>query len=489
MSAVENSAPPDGRGITLVVVVAMSFMATLDASIVNIALPVMSQSLSEPLSAIEWVIASYVMIICSTLLMFGRLGDIVGKSRVFSCGTLLFTVGSLLCGFCSSLVPLIVCRFIQGLGASAYMANNQGIVTQLYPREGRGKALGVLAASVALGTMVGAPLGGFIVSVLSWNYIFYIAVPVGVVFYVLGLKYLPEDKMSVKRHFDVPGAVMQFVGTMLLFGALIRAQQTGFSDPYIMGAILASLVLTVMFVWYEARHEQPLLDVGMFRDGLFSLSLVCAFVSFVCIASYTLLFPFYFQNTLGMLPSTAGLLMMTAPFIVAMLAAFCGMLADRIGSELMTMIGLAIMSVSFLLMSWLDVQSPIWFSVLFLAVMAVGQALFQPANNSIIMSSCPKNKLGIGGSINALVRNLGQYVGVVLSTTLLYCFMSGKIGYAVSDYIYGRDEVFVYGMKRVYLILMAVCLAGTLLTVYRLVRAGRRAAVAISRETAGADLH
>lgn len=145
----------------------MSFLSTLDASIVNIALPVMSKSLSVPLSSIEWVVASYIMIICSTLLFFGRLGDIIGKSKVFSYGTFIFIVGTLLCGMCTSFIPLIVCRFIEGIGASAYMANNQGIVTQLYPHEGRGKALGILAASVALGTMTGAPIGGFIVSVLS----------------------------------------------------------------------------------------------------------------------------------------------------------------------------------------------------------------------------------------------------------------------------------------------------------------------------------
>lgn len=471
-----ESAAPAGRGITLLVVVAMSFMATLDASIVNIALPVMSQSLGAPLSSITWVIASYVMIICSSLLMFGRLGDIVGKSRVFRFGTLVFTVGSLLCGLCETLTALVVCRFIQGLGAAAYMANNQGIVTQLYPPQERGKALGVLAASVALGTMVGAPLGGFIVSLWSWNYIFYISVPVGVVFYLLGLRFLPEDATAANRHFDIPGAAMQFAGTMLLFGALIHAQEAGFADIYVVGAIAVSAAIVAVFVLYEGRHCQPLLDIGLFRNWLFSLSLICALVSFVCIASYTLLFPFYFQNTLGLLPSTAGVLMMTAPFIMAALSPFCGMLADRIGAEVLSLIGLFTMSASFLLMSTLGLGSPLWHGAAFLAVMAVGQALFQPANNSIIMSSCPRNKLGIGGSINALVRNFGLYGGVVVSTSLLYAFMSSKLGRPVSDYIQGRDDVFVFGMRNVYIILMAVCLAGTALTLYRLLKAGRRGA-------------
>lgn len=195
--------------MTLFVVVAMSFLATLDSSIVNIALPVMSKDLAVPLSSIEWVVASYIMIICSTLLFFGRLGDIFGKSRIFSIGTLLFTIGTLLCGLCHSFIPLIVCRFIQGIGASAYMANNNGIVTQLYPDEGRGKALGVLAAAVALGTMIGAPLGGLIVSALSWNFIFYVKVPIGLVIFALGLKYLPKDKKSSGQLIDKAGSILQ----------------------------------------------------------------------------------------------------------------------------------------------------------------------------------------------------------------------------------------------------------------------------------------
>ncbi|MDD3118456.1 MAG: MFS transporter, partial [Victivallales bacterium] len=233
-------------------------------------------------------------------------------------------------------------------------------------------------------------------------------------------------------------------------------------------------VIIGLFILLESRTGEPLLHIGLFRNGLFSLSLVCAFISFVCISSYTLLFPFYFQETLKLSPSTAGILMMTAPVIIALLAAFCGMLADRIGAEILTLIGLLIMSASFLLMSHLGLASPLWFSVLFLGLMAVGQALFQPANNSLVMSSCPPNKLGIGGGLNAWVRNLGQYVGVVLSTTLLYGFMSRKIGHNVADYIRGRDDVFIYGMKNVYLILMTICLIGMVLTVYRLVRAKRK---------------
>lgn len=455
------------KGITLFVVVAMSFMATLDSSIVNVALPVMSRKMNVPLSSIEWVVASYSIIICSTLLFFGRLGDIIGKSKVFQSGTILFTVASLLCGLCRSFIPLIVCRFLQGIGASAYMANNQGIITELYPKEGRGKALGILVSAVALGTMIGPPVGGFIVSALNWNSIFWVNVPIGIVVFLLGLKYLPKSVRN-NEQMDKMGAVLQFGGTVILFGALIEAQKTGFGNPYILMAILLAIILIALFIGLEKKHKQPLLELNIFKNVQFSINLVCALTSFVCISASIILLPFYLQDTLKLAPVQAGMFMMMAPLILAVLSPVCGTISDKIGSEVMTLVGLLLMGAGFFLMSRLYEHSAIVSCAVFVSIMSVGQSLFQPANNSLIMSTCSRDKLGIAGSVNSLVRNLGQIVGITLSTTLLYGFMSWKLDYRVSDYVKGRDDVFVYGMKNVYLILVVICCFGAAFTAFRL---------------------
>lgn len=463
----------DKKGITLFVVVAMSFMATLDSSIVNVALPVMSSKMNVPLSSIEWVVASYSIIICSTLLFFGRLGDIIGKSKVFQSGTVLFTIASLLCGLCQSFTPLIICRFIQGIGASAYMANNQGIITELFPKEKRGKALGILVAAVALGTMIGPPAGGFIISALNWNFIFWINVPIGIIVLLLGMKYLPKSARN-NEQMDRVGAVLQFGGTVLLFGALIEAQKTGFANPYILAAILLSIILIALFIGLEKKHKQPLLELNIFKNVQFSLNLICALTSFVCIAASIILLPFYLQNTLKLTPGQAGLFMMLSPLILAVLSPVCGNISDKIGSEVMTLVGLLLMSLGFFFMSRLYEHSSIISCAVFVSTIAVGQSLFQPANNSLIMSTCPKNKLGIVGSISSLVRNLGQIVGITLSTTLLYRFMSRKLNYHVSDYVKGRDDVFVYGMKNVYLILVTICCIGAAFTAFRIFQVKRK---------------
>lgn len=278
----------------LFVVIAMTFMATLDSSIINVALPVLASKLNVSLASIEWVIASYSIIICSTLL-FGRLGDIIAKSRVFQVGTILFTSASLLCGLSNSLTLLIVCRFIQGIGASAYMANNHGIITELF--QSRGKALGILVTAVAIGNMVGPSVGGFILSIFNWNVIFFINIPIGLIVIFLNTKFLPNSKKS-SENMDKTGAILQFLGTTLFFSALISAQQTGLLNPYILIALLLSIIFIILFLILEKKHPQPLLDLEIFRNFKFSLNLICALTSFICIASSSILIPFYLQSTM-----------------------------------------------------------------------------------------------------------------------------------------------------------------------------------------------
>lgn len=456
----------NNKWIVLFVVVAMTFMATLDSSIVNATLPVMSEKLSVPLSSIEWVIASYVIIICATLLFFGRLGDMVGKTKVFQCGSILFTLGSLLCGGAHSFILLIISRFIQGIGASAYMANNQGIITEIFPKEGRGKALGILATAVALGTMIGPPAGGIIVSYLNWNYIFLINVPIGIIVFTMGVKYLPKTKKNSQK-LDISGAILQFFATSLFFGSFILAQKIGFNNICIIGALIIAIILIIVFVYFEAKSKQPLLALKIFKNKLFSVSLICAFISFICIAASTILLPFYFQDTMKLSPSTTGFLLMVSPIIIAIFSPICGTLSDKIGSEILSLIGLLFMSISFFLLSFLTEYSSALEVITFMSVMAIGQSLFQPSNNSLIMSNCPREQLGIAGSVNSLVRNLGQIVGITLSTTLLYSFMSQKLHYHVLEYVFGKDYAFVYGMKNDYIILSIICCIGIIITIAR----------------------
>ena len=462
------------KWLILVIVVSMTFMATLDSSIVNVALPVMAKELKCSMIAIEWVVASYSIIICGTILFFGKLGDIVGKEKIFQLGCIGFIIGSLLCGISQSFTMLIICRFIQGIGGAAYMANNHGIITEIFEQEQRGKALGILTTAVALGTMIGPPVGGLIVSLLEWHYIFLVNIPIGIVILALSVKVFIKKKIEFNiQHLDVIGAILQCVGMILFFGAFIVSQEKGLENKSVILAVVVSVFLFIIFGIVEKKHSNPLIELGIFRNKLFSINLVCAFLSFTCIAASTILLPFYFQYTLKLSASVTGFLLIVSPVVLALFSPLCGSISDRIGREKMCLIGLTVMAIAFILLSTLKTNSIAIIVMLFMGLMSLGQALFQPANNVLVMSNCPRNQLGVAGSINSLVRNLGQIVGITLSTTVLYVFMSYKCGYKVSGYTFGQDEVFVYGMKRVYIILSILCCVGVIVYLIRVLKVSK----------------
>ena len=449
----------------LIIVVAMTFIATLDSSIVNIVLPVMAKDLVVSTSSIEWVVASYTLIICGTILLFGKLGDILGKEKIFQLGCVIFTIGSLLCGVSMSFQMLVVCRFIQGLGGAAYMANNHGIITAIFDSKERGKALGILTTAVALGTMIGPPAGGLISSFWKWNYIFLINVPIGFIILILSIKFFPKNVVKRKIYnLDMLGAMLQCSGLILFFGAVIMAQEKGVNNRGIILALISSVVILGVFIYVERQQKDPLLKFEIFKNRIFTINLMCAFISFTCIAASTILLPFYFQYTLKLSASITGFIVLISPVVLGVFSPICGTLSDKIGREKMCLIGLLIMSVAFLLLSTLEVNSMAVSAIGFMGTMSLGQAFFQPANNALVMSNCDRDKLGIAGSINSLTRNLGQIAGITLATSILYAFMSIKAGYRVSEYI------FVYGMNKVYIILALLCFVGFFINLIRILK-------------------
>ncbi|MBL4935910.1 MFS transporter [Clostridium sp. YIM B02515] len=464
----KNNQVNSSRWIILFTILMMTFMSTLDSSIVNVALPAMSKHLNVSMASIEWVVTSYLIIISASILMFGRLGDIKGKTKVFKFGIILFTFGSLLCGISNSLVILVASRVIQAIGAAASMATSQGIVTHVFPSNERGRALGLTGTFVALGSMVGPPLGGFIITVLSWKYIFLINVPIGILSFTLGMKTLPKEMNKLNEKLDFKGTILFAASIVLIFGSLTQGQNTGYNNPAIITGFVLAIVSMAAFLIVEKKISMPLLDLEIFKNKLFSLSIFCGFVTFIAIGSSNIIQPFYLQDVKKLSPGTTGLIMMVYPIVLSVVAPVSGYISDKIGSEFLTFIGLLISSTGLLLMSTLTQSSYLWILIIFVGAMALGNGLFQSPNNSLIMSTVPKHKLGIAGSVNALVRNLGMVLGVSLSTTLLYNRMSYKIGYRVVNYVENRDDVFVYGMKYVYIAAASICFIGAILTAYRL---------------------
>ena len=456
------------KWLILFVIVMATFMSTLDGSIVNVALPIMSEVLNVTTSGIQLVATSYLIVISGTVLIFGRLGDIYGKTRMFQFGLGLFTLGSLLCGLSGSFTMLILARIIQAIGASGTMANNQGIITEVFPSSERGRALGLSGTAVALGSLVGPGLGGLIVGSASWQYIFLINVPIGIIALYFSFRLLPKVSSPKKVSFDLPGGILLMLTIVPMFSSLNKILRLGITHPLILSGFIISLISFPAFLYTERRKENPLLQLNIFQNKLFSLSIFCGFISFVAIFCNNIILPFYLQKAMSYTPQQAGLLLMIYPLILTVVAPVSGYLSDRIGSEKLTFFGLVFVSIGLFFMASLNENSSMYIMIVYIIFMSIGMGLFQSPNNSLIMSTVPQNRLGIAGSINALVRNIGMTCGIVLSTTLLYSRMSAKIGTQVTDYIPGQRDAFIYGMRTVYITAAAICFTGALLTFLRL---------------------
>ncbi|MFL0268175.1 MFS transporter [Candidatus Clostridium radicumherbarum] len=458
------------RWMILGVVVLLPFMATLDSTIVNVALPVMVNIFSVTMSSIQLIVICYLITIVSTILLFGRLGDIKGKSIIFNIGLIIFTIGSLFCGLSSNLTFLVLSRIIQAIGASAAMANNQGIITQVFPANERGRALGISGTFLALGTMIGPPLGGFIVSYFSWNYIFFINVPIGLISTIVGIKTLPRNLNKKDEDIDLIGAVLSGVSIILLFYSLVAGETIGYGNNVIIAAFVTAILLFTIFIFIEKKLKYPLIDFSIFKSSLFSVGILCTFISYMSINSNNIVQPFYLENVLKITPSFTGIIMLTYPVILTLISPFSGYLSDKIGSEFLTFIGLLLIGIGMSLMATLNENSSIQVMCVYVSIMAIGNGLFLPPNNSLVMASAPSDKLGIAGSINAFIRNLGQSAGVSMATLLLYSLMSIKMNKKVFGYVEGRNDIFIFGMRYVYIGSAIVCLIGVVLTAIRLMR-------------------
>lgn len=454
----------------LLTVLPMTFMTTLDSSIVNVALPTMAKELNTSMAGIEWVVTSYLIVICATILLFGKLGDVLGKTRIFKFGIGVFTIGSLLCGFSNTLFMLILSRLVQAIGAGAAMATNQGIITETFPPNERGRALGMTGTAVALGTMVGPTLGGLIVSIAPWEYIFLINIPIGILVYIGVIKILPFKKKASDFKIDVKGSILFMISITLLFTSINFGQSLGFTNMFIVMSFIISLILFAIFIRVEKISDNPMLDIKIFKNRLFSLSIFCGFTSFISIGAVNIILPFYYQEVLSLSPSAAGLMMTVSPIILAVVAPLSGYLSDKMGSEKISALGLSILSIGIISLVLFNVNTSLIVVGILVGLLSLGSGIFQSPNNSLIMSTVEKNELGIAGSINGLVRNLGTTNGIALSTSILYSRMSSKLGYKVSGYVDGRADVFVYAMRFVFIGIGVICLIGAILSVIRVVK-------------------
>jgi len=461
------------RWMILISVGIFTLMATLDGSIVNIALPVISKNLNIGMNMAEWVVSIYLVTICIFLLMFGKIADSIGKIKVFKMGSVLFIIGSIVCGLSADLTWLLIGRVIQAFGASMAMATNNGIITQSFPLRERGYALGYIGSFVSIGAIAGPGIGGLILGHFHWSYIFWINIPIGLIALFLGYINLPKKESINPTRFDFKGFLAYFLTLILFFSAIFIGQSVGFTNPYIVITFIIAIGSFLVFLHIEKTVDQPMIELRIFSNHNFTLGLVAGFLIFVTNFFFNVISPFYLENALGIGASTAGYILMAFPLVQVVVAPISGKLSAKVNPIVLTIVGLAVIEIAQLGYLAFNLETSIWFILIFIGLNGLGNGLFQAPNNTMIMSSVETHDLGIAGGLNALSRNLGMIIGVSVSTTVLFLSMSKFYGKPVTTYINDRPDIFIDGMRVTMTFAVIICLIAIVMSAIRLIKSRR----------------
>lgn len=390
------------------------FLATIDGSIVNVALPTLVRELQTTFPVVQWVVLAYLLTITTLILSMGRLADMKGKKPLYSTGFVVFTVGSLLCGLAPNIYWLIAFRVLQGLGAAMTMALGMAIITEAFPLTERGKAIGITGAIVSIGIIAGPTLGGILIDALSWRWIFFVNLPIGILGTMMSLRFVPAIKPAGGQRFDYGGAATLFISLFSLLLALTLGQDLGFSDARILALFGGWAIFTALFIFIEWHADQPMIDLRLFQNRLFSINLITGIISFIVIAGTFILLPFYLENVLGYDVSHVGLLLAVVPIALGVTSPLAGSLSDRFGTRLIAVIGLILLVIGYAAMSTLDAQTTTLGYVLRLLPIGLGMGIFMSANNSAIMGAAPRGQLGIVSGLLSITRTLGQVIGIAI---------------------------------------------------------------------------
>lgn len=389
-------------------------LATIDGSIVNISLPTLVRELNTDFAIVQWVILAYLLTLAVLLLSVGRVADMIGKKQIYTLGFVIFTIGSFLCGLATNVYSLIAFRVVQAVGASMILALGVAIVTESFPKKERGMALGVTGTVVSVGIVIGPTLGGIIIDSLSWHWIFFVNIPVGILGIFMVLRFVPALKPEGNQHFDFQGAVTLFISLLAFLIALTVGQNLGFTDYRTITLFVIWAIFLGAFIFIEKRVLQPMIDLALFRNSLFSINLITGFVTFVAIAGMFILFPFYLENILSYSTRQVGLLIAVIPISMGVIAPISGSLSDKFGTRIISFIGLFFLLFGYLALTSLTVHSST-LSILFLLLpVGIGMGIFQSPNNSAIMGAASFDKLGVVSGMLALTRTLGQSTGIAI---------------------------------------------------------------------------
>jgi len=438
-------------------------MGTLDASIINVSLPTISRDLGTTIDLVGWVVLSYSIAVFSLLMPLGAVSEKKGFYFMYKYGYIIFLAGSLLCGLSLNIYMLIISRVIQGVGASLLIAVGPALVTRSFPASERGRGLSVISMVVYAGLMLGPPLGGFIIAMGGWRWIFFVNVPVSLLGIYFTIRYI-RDLPPVDPHKKIsyPSAFNLSVGLLAMLLALLLFSNGILNFNAAAGLLLLSFIMFGFFFYFETNPKTKLIGTEMFKNRFFVFAGGAMLLIFIALIAVTILIPFYLEQIKLYKPEQVGLFLMIIPVIGFVLAPLAGYLSDKFRPNIIATLGAAIMLVGYIYIRQLNEATTLSGIVLPLAIIGAGMAIFSTPNTSGIMGSVTKYQLGSASGMLATLRTLGITLGA---------------GFAVGIFTYNKNlslqkglaetEAFIGAYNSVYNITIFILLAAVIFSLVR----------------------
>ncbi len=413
----QNTENHTNRNSVLLITTVISFLVPFMASGLNIALPTIGEEFNLDVIFLSWLTTIYILMSASLLIPWGRLADIHGRRRIFTIGTIIFTIGSILSFLSVNGFMLLVSRAIQGIGGAATFATCVAILTSEFPLAERGKVLGLNTAAIYLGLSTGPPIGGILTRYLTWKSIFIICSAVSLIVVVITLcKLKPAAVRVQKEKFDLYGSI-HFTLTLILLmlGVTLLSENTTIA----LWLIAAGIILGGLFFWRQNKTSQPLVNLNLFKKNRsFTFSNLAALVNYSAIWAVSFLLSLYLQYAKGFSPLTAGLIMITSPLCQAIISPIAGRLSDRVEPRLLSSIGMAISALGIGLLIFLTQTTSVFYIIVSLGVLGFGYGLFSSPNTYAVMSSIDRQNLGMASATLGTMRQVGMMLSMAVATVV-----------------------------------------------------------------------
>jgi EmrB/QacA subfamily drug resistance transporter len=417
---------------TLVTIAISVLVVGLDALIVNIALPTMQRDLNASMSDLQWIVSSYTMIFAGLMLTTGALGDRLGRARVLQAGILIFAGASLGASFSHSPTVLIVWRAVMGIGGSMILPSTLAIVTNTFPKEERGKAIGIWAGLNAVSIALGPIIGGLVIENLSWHWIFYINLPVAAVALVMGFFFVPDSRDPRPKSLDIPGTLLSIVGLAALMFGLIKSNDWGWHDPVVITSTCISVVLIAFFVLWERHTSHPMLEMHLFRNRWFSAGVFSIFLMGLALFSLSFTNTLFMQFVKGYSPFQTGIRYIPLALGVLIGAGSADKFVRRFGTAKVMFIGFLGTAALSAVYSFWTVAVPYWQIGLVYGGLGFFLGYITAPAATVIMQNLPAARAGVGSAVNSVFRMVSGSIAVAVFGSVLSSIYTSSFNQAVS---------------------------------------------------------